>query len=492
MPRLDRRSRWILGALLAAGLVLRVGWGVFIAEPPASGGCRNTPQGCHLHDPVLYQILAGNIAGGDGYSYGPGLDQGETAFYPPGYPMTIGALEWVVDKTPFNPSPFGQEVGLNIVLSVATIAAMFELGRRLVSPTVGLIAAGLFAFWPNLIVYSGVPLTETLFLLLFTLMLLVALASPEVVRAPGRWRMVTTGVLFGALVMVRPTSIVVAPLFVLLWWRVGLATAVKRAALVGAASLLLILPWTARNFTRMDSFVLISTNMGDNMCIGNHPGATGAYEVPPYCNLGTQGDASEQLCLEPDPAKRASLPSRCRRPEVEIIRQDDNVDLALKHIREEPLGFFTKMPAKLRWTLDRDTDGLWAATDYGQQEPLSPKRMDLVELITNGYYAVVGVVSLAGVALLLVRQDAARRRLFFIGAALIQLVPPLVTFGDARFKMPIYPAMAVAAAVAVVAALQRRMPDPDVIREWPSADPQPEAETTAAAQDPEIEAVPVA
>jgi hypothetical protein len=46
---------------------------------------------------------------------------------------------------------------------------------------------------------------------------------------------------------------------------------------------------------------------------------------------------------------------------------------------------------------------------------------------------------------------------------LVQLVPPLATFGDPRFKMPLYPTLAICAAVAATAAwarLRTRNPDP--------------------------------
>jgi hypothetical protein len=455
MPRLDRRARWLLAAIVGIGAVLRLAWVIGVAE---------APRGPELHDPVLYLVLAENVADGQGYSYGPAPEQGVTAFYPPGYPLTLGAVLWLLGLLPGAVSTFGVMAGLNVVLSVATIGLVFELGRRLVSVPVGLVAAGVFAIWPNLIVYTGVALTETLFLFLFALMLLVVLASAEVARATGRLRLVTVGLLFGYTAMVRPISLVLAPLFLLLWWRQGAVVALKRTVLVGAALLVVILPWTVRNAVRMDSPVLISTNMGDNLCIGNHPGAGGGYEVDDECALSLEG----------------------RRPASEIERQDENLDLALSYIREDPVRFVAKMPSKLRWTLDRDTDGLWGASDYGQLPLLSSARMDLMEWLSNAYYGVVAVVGLGGVVILWLRQDVVRRRLFLVLAALVQLVPPLVTFGDARFKMPIYPALAVAVGVAVVALVQRRLPDHDVLLEPTSRSeapgPTPEAEPTEPAR----------
>jgi hypothetical protein len=68
-----------------------------------------------------------------------------------------------------------------------------------------------------------------------------------------------------------------------------------------------------------------------------------------------------------------------------------------------------------------------------------------------------------GAVILVRRPDPARRGLFLVVVGLVQLVPPLATFGDPRFKMPLYPTLAICAAVAAVAAwarLRRGTPDP--------------------------------
>ena len=74
-------------------------------------------------------------------------------------------------------------------------------------------------------------------------------------------------------------------------------------------------------------------------------------------------------------------------------------------------------------------------------------------LAANAFYAVVAVAAVAGGVVLLRRPDPARRGLFLVVAGAAQLVSPLATFGDPRFKMPIYPTLAICAAVAVVAAV---------------------------------------
>src|SRR4029453_10651162 len=123
---LDGWARWTILVVLAGGAVVRGAGGLFWAEP--AGG--------DLIDPVLYSILADQIAHGHGFTY-PGAHPGPTAYYPPGYPLALGA------------------VLCNIVLAVATVWMVFELGRRLVGVPVGLIGAAVMALWPNAIVHTG-------------------------------------------------------------------------------------------------------------------------------------------------------------------------------------------------------------------------------------------------------------------------------------------------------------------------------------------------
>jgi hypothetical protein len=427
---LDRRAIGLLAAVVAVGALLRVIWTVGWASEPVGG----------LDDPALYRHLAERIADGHGYTYG-GDNPGPTAYDPPGYPYALGVLVWLVRLLP-GPAPttFEIAVSFNIVLSVLTIAAVFELGRRLVSVPVGLVAAGVLAFWPNAIIHTGLILTETLFLFLFSLVLLVALPTPAVARRPGVARMITTGLLLGAVGLVRPISFVVAPLFLLLWWRDGAAMALRRIAWVGAAVLVMVLPWSVRNTIRMEAPVLISTNLGDNLCIGNNRQADGnfSFDANSPCFRGiTAGD----------------------RPESETYRQSKTFERAWEYIKEEPFeAVVFNPPAKLRYTLDRDTDGLWTSTSFGASNRFSPTTFERLELLTNVYYAVVAVVGLVGSVILWVRSEPMGRRMFFLLAAVVQLVPVLVTFGDPRFKMPLYPALAVGVGVAVVTLVQRRPP----------------------------------
>lgn len=423
LPPLDRRARWLLLAVVVVGAVLRIAWALQAENP------------VELRDPVLYLILGDNLAHGNGYSYGTAIDQGTTAYYPPGYPLLLGAVTWLVRLAlPGAVDIFPVAITLNVVLSVATIPLVFVLGRRLVGPRVGLAAAAVWALWPNLVFHAGIVLTESLFLFLFVLLLIVALGDPGAARAPGTARLVTIGVLLGLCILVRPVSIVTAPVFLVLWWGTGLRAAAWRLALVGVAAIAVLVPWSVRSTLAMDAPVAVSLNFGDNLCIGHNPDAHGGYGS-----------------LEPQCFNDTGL----RRPESETRRQSENIRRALDYIRDHPGTTLARTPNKVWITVDRDDDGLDVAEDFGSRPIMGDAARSALTAAANGYYLLVVAGAAVGAVLLMRRPDPARRGLFLVVVGLAQLVPPLLTFGDPRFKMPVYPTLAVCAAVAAVAAWDR-------------------------------------
>jgi 4-amino-4-deoxy-L-arabinose transferase-like glycosyltransferase len=443
---LDRRARGALALIVAVAAALRVVWALQ-AQPP---------QGPELHDPVLYLILGDQLAHGHGYAY-PTAGGGVTAYYPPGYPFLLAAGIRLAGLLPGDATAFDVAIWSNVVLSVLLVVLVFALGRRLAGPAVGLVAAAITALWPNLVFHSGIVLTETLFLVVFVGMLLLALASPEVARQPGWRRVATVGALFGVAALIRPVSLVMAPLFLVLWRSDGLARALRRLVVAVGAAALVVLPWSVSSTIRMESPVLLSLNLGDNFCIGNNPEANGAYGLYDYCFAGLAAG---------------------ERPEFETRRQSETLDRGWRFIREQPGEALGLVPDRARVTLRDDGDGLFAASDWGTRPLFGPDRMDALARLADAYYYAVAAAAVGGIVVLV----ADRRRLagsgwpFFVLTAPVQLVAPLVTFGDPRFKMPMYPVIAVTAAVAITAvALRGRWLD-----ERQAAGPSPRGTVAAA------------
>lgn len=429
LPRLDARSRWALAATLCGAAVARLAWVTQVQRPTT------------FRDPGAYLMLAEQASSGNGWTYlvpqASGAFANEpTAYYPPGYPLFLTPFMWLVRLLPGDISTFGTAVAVNVVLSVVLVWLTFLLGRRLAGTTAGLVAAAATALWPNLVFHSGVILTETLFLVVLTLVFLVALATPEVARAPGWRRMATVGVLLGVLGLIRPVSLVIAPLFVLLWWSDGVTRAVRRLAVVAVATVAVMVPWSAFSTVRMESPVLLSLNFGDNLCISYRDGANGGFSLAPDCFDGY---------------------NQYRRPEYETVRQSDNIDRATTWITENPGTAIGLVPDRARFTLQHDSDGLAAAGDYGEAPVFGADTVRILSDVADGYYWLLAALALAGVVVIARRGDWRDRRWqVFILSAPVGLLSPLLTFGDPRFKMPIYPVMAICAGVAVAALISGR------------------------------------
>ena len=132
---------------------------------------------------------------------------------------------------------------------------------------------------------------------------------------PGTRRLVAIGVLFGLCLLVRPVSLVAAPAFLVLWWGPAVRTVLWRGAVAGLATVAVLLPWAVRSTLVMDAPVALSLNLGDNLCLGHNPGASGGF-----------GDLAEH-CYTAE---------GLRRPESETRRQSENIDRALRYVRDEP------------------------------------------------------------------------------------------------------------------------------------------------------------
>lgn len=436
--------------IVAVAALLRIAWAIYATTQPVQ-----------FRDPAAYQMLGDSIAHGDGFSYllpgGEGIPAGlyPTAYYPPGYPVFLGALYWLFDLLPFDVSHLGIASGANVVLSTLTVPLVFALGRRINGVTAGLVAAAAFALLPNAIYNTGVALTESLFLPMTVLLVLLVVATPQITKAPGTLRLVAIGLLFAATAMVRPVSLLLLPAFVFLWWPESAKVALKRTALVVAGAAVVILPWTVRNAITMDSPVLISANLGDNLCIGYNDDATGAFVgLPEVCD------------------GHRDIP----RPRYEILRQSDNLDTSVDFIKERP----TRLPSLVFWrgfyTLKEDKDGLEAVQDYYDAHWMPARTEDVLGALADGYYFALGGFALVGMIAVAVRRRGPggrdRRQGFLLLTMFLSILPPLLTFGDPRFKAPLYPFLAIYAGLALAAAWQARpAPEPGLEEVEPAPDP---------------------
>jgi 4-amino-4-deoxy-L-arabinose transferase-like glycosyltransferase len=415
--------RW-LAAILILAAVLRIVWVLYAAREP---------QG--LHDQLLYILSAGQIADGNGYQF---PDAGSTAYYPVGYPAALGGVFFLVKHTPIPDNFILAGAFFNVFLGVATVALVYQVGRRLFGTAVGLLAALWLAVFPNLVFHTATFLTEMLFNFLVMAALVVLLSANWREERVGWGRLLIFGALLGLSALVRPISLLFLPLLLIVWLVAGFGwrRSLGYTAAVLAVTVAVIAPWTVRNIVVMDAPIVISANVGDNLCIGHHPGAPGHFTFADlggadYCNFSLEGYRGLD------------------RAEMEVRRNNDNIRAAVKFALENP-RFELKLLSRKAWYLwNKDHNGLRAVESYGDDVFIDPDLREVLMRVADIFFFVT--ISLGGlglVAFVLPPRDP--RRLFFLLALLALAGVPLVFFSAARFHVPVMPLLAVSAAWAVV------------------------------------------
>ncbi len=430
-------------SILLLATVLRVAWVAYAAREP---------QG--LHDPSLYYFYGAHIADARGYRV-PDFEEAAklapeevrrlleedskllanrqpTAYYPVGYPAALGGVYSLVRHTPIPDNLVLATGYFQVFLSVATAAFAFFVGRRLFSPAVGLLAAFALAVWPNLVFNTSSFLTETLFNFLVMLALLVILSTSWQDRRLSISRLLVFGVVLGLSALVRPISLLFVPLLVVAWLGGGFGwrRAFGYAGLVAGVTAAVIAPWAIRNAVVMDAPIVISANLGDDLCIGHYPGATGHFGLPETCFAEAPYEGLDRATFE-------------------VRRNNDNIRRAIEYAVDHPTFELKILSRKAYYTWEHDHDGLWAAESYGEDPFLNSDARDgLWRLSDVFYYTMIslGALGLAG----FVWPPLDARRVFFLLALLALAGVPLAFFGDARFHVPVLPLLAVAAAWVVV------------------------------------------
>lgn len=426
MAPLTTSQRRALVAVVVGGLLLRIAWAVVAGREPRG-----------FHDPAFYRLLAVQLADLDGYI----LEGRPTAYYPIGYPAALGAVFFVGHRLGFDTSraETAMTIGLNLAAATAAILLAFALGRRVAGAGAGIAGAALVAVTPNLVFHTAVPLSETVFIALILGFAVVLAGGPPL----DRRRIVAAGALLGAAALVRPIALPVLPLLGLVWWsaRVPWRRALAQLAALGAVAAAVIAPWTIRNAIRMDAFVPISTNTGDNLCMSRQPGATGGFFLTDHCFAGDD---------------LAGLV----RPEYEIRRDAKGRRLALEFVRQHPAQELRLWAGRLGATLRHDHDGLDAVEGYGDDRFLGAGERDVYRRAADGFWYLLGGAGLAATVAVVatgrLRRDPGLVLLVAVAVGL--LVPVVLFFGDARFKVPTVPFLAVL--VPCVAARLRRSPRP--------------------------------
>ena len=180
-------------------------------------------------------------------------------FYPPLYAYFLSALVGLTGS--FEAAKWAQ-----VAVGALAIPAIGRVGARAFSPRVGLWAAAVAALYLEMIWFSVHFWSETVFLTLLWWAIERLLKAEEERRAGLA---VAAGALWGLAVLTRETVFYFLP-FAAAWLavRAGRGGA-RRAGAFLLTSVLVVAPWSYRNWRVFGAFVPVSTSGGQNLFQGN-------------------------------------------------------------------------------------------------------------------------------------------------------------------------------------------------------------------------------
>jgi 4-amino-4-deoxy-L-arabinose transferase-like glycosyltransferase len=224
-------------------------------------------------DGADYHRLAAGLA--EHGTYGPPI-----ADRPPGWPVLLAAVYRAVGIHPT------AGLALNVTLAGLAAALVVLLAGRLGLSPLGAGVAGLIAgLCPWSLVLGATLYTETLYTLLVVLLVLL------VIGARGRRAQVTwwagIGLTTGVGILVRPQLVIWVP-FALCFALAGRRPAAALAFL--GVVILVLTPWTVRNYARLGAFVPLDTRGGVTLAVANNDLSEGGQSIEglPQIPAGTE------------------------------------------------------------------------------------------------------------------------------------------------------------------------------------------------------------
>ena len=209
------------------------------------------------------------------------------------------------------------------------------------------LAAFFYAFSPYNAPYAGRILSETLTTFLMTSVFLVAMLA--LTRQTYRWYWFT-GLLLGMLALVRPQFMLCgfgAAFFLLLGQRRNLKLALTRALLLIVGTILMIAPWTLRNYLRFNHFIPISVgSLGQALFLGTVQINEKSWRG--WKNIPDDGTLDEEVKVKADALMGSQEDLQGKPVEVIIEKEREFIALALSRMKRKPLtvvsAWFHKMP----------------------------------------------------------------------------------------------------------------------------------------------------
>lgn len=384
------------------GLAVRLLWAIAVPVVPVS-------------DSHAYDLFARNLA--TCQTYGWECHQ-PSAYWPVGTSFVYAVLYRLFGQT------YSSIVVLNLLLAIVTIWSSMLLAEQWFGRRVAALTGLIFALLPSQIEFTTVLASEQLFTALS--LLAVLLWTQE--RLSLWWRAAIVGAVLAATCYVRPTALLIPML--LLFLRFVSTREIRRSLVATGLMLavmgLLIAPWSLRNVQVFGQFVLISTNGGTNLWMGNNPTSTGTYmDLPRETDQMNEAERDKYLKA-----------------------------IAVAYIKEQPVLFVRRSVQRIIDTYSRESIGVvW--NEPGLTRRYGNRILMPLKLLNQLAWLPLLLLGIAGIGLLIAQR----------GWWMTLTHPTVLLWGyftavhavivaQDRYHFPAIPLIATLAAVAIVALLE--------------------------------------
>ena len=409
LPLYDSNATRIFTLIIFCALVLRVGWVIYAQTVPGS-------------DFYQYDLLAQRLANGQGY-----VDEfGEpTAFYAIGWPFSLSVIYRIFGYSLIVPQL------INALLSVGSVLLTYKLSIFVLNSRSALIAAGLMAINPAMILYSSTHGTESLFT--FQALLITWLILRFFNQNQANKYLIIIGIFTGLAILVRPVAICV-PIGAFgafyISNRNDFRNNLVKVLIVLGVSAITISPWILRNALVVGSPTL-QTSSGVVLWISHNPQATGAFMDPPQAP-GLPRGAGTMPGAGPD----------ANEAEANHVY----TSAAINSIIEKPIRLITLVPNKMF--------ELWAGHRHAVNHSTRKVGRSIPEFVILILPKLTQLYLMGLLFLVAISYVFKRSRVLWIGGLGITLTGIIlawnfyhaINFGSGRYHVPIEPLLAVIAA----------------------------------------------
>lgn len=191
----------------------------------------------------------------------------------PLYPAILAVFYAVVGHRP------EWVVYLHVGFDIIAGLCIYMVGARLFHPWIGALAAAALFLYPAYWTYDPRIRSESLLTCLFSAWLWAMVVCRS---STGIFSFVGSGLLAGLTILCKPVAIVLAIVLIGFAWLGTDAVRVRtaRATIYLLACLLVVLPWTLRNYRAFDLVIPVSAGVGAGLWMGSDPLSRGSWPMP--------------------------------------------------------------------------------------------------------------------------------------------------------------------------------------------------------------------